>query len=69
MRLLKFGIFIFLFFAAVYAVAMTFVDENNEFLFNYILPVDFKKLQDDKAIFSKEYSEKNVYSQFNPNHP
>lgn len=31
MRLLKFGIFIFLFFAAVYAVSMTFVDENKNF--------------------------------------
>lgn len=37
---------------------LIFVDENNEFLFNYILPTDFKKLQDDKAVFSKEYSEK-----------
>ena len=31
MRWLKFGIFIFLFFAAVYAVSMTFVDENKNF--------------------------------------
>lgn len=35
-----------------------FVDEDNTFLFNYILPKNVEKLQEDKAVFAKEYSEK-----------
>jgi len=35
-----------------------FVDEENASLFNYILPKNAEKLQEDKAVFAKEYSEK-----------
>lgn len=37
---------------------LIFVDEEDRILFNYILPKDLAKLQEDKEKFSKEYSDK-----------
>ncbi|QIG90783.1 hypothetical protein G6R40_14510 [Chryseobacterium sp. POL2] len=37
---------------------LIFVDEDNKFLFAYILPKNLEKLKEDKALFSKEYAEK-----------
>lgn len=37
---------------------LIFVDNENKFLFNYILPKDLEKLHQDKDVFSKEYAEK-----------
>lgn len=37
---------------------ITFVDDKDEYLFHYILPTTTEKLQEDKALFSKEYADK-----------
>lgn len=35
-----------------------FLDEEDKILFNYILPTNIEKLNEDRTQFSKEYSEK-----------
>ncbi len=35
-----------------------FLDNEDKILFTYILPSDVEKLEEDRAIFSKEFSEK-----------
>ena len=35
-----------------------FTDEHDQYIFHYILPKTIEKLQEDKAIFAKEYAEK-----------
>lgn len=37
---------------------MIFVDEEEKFLFSYILPQNLEKLNEDKLLFSKEYADK-----------
>lgn len=37
---------------------LLFLDDENSILFNYILPQNIEKLQKDKEVFAKEYSEK-----------
>ncbi|MFX1616982.1 hypothetical protein JZ954_08905 [Riemerella anatipestifer] len=37
---------------------LQFMDNNNEVLFSYNLPTTTEQLQEDKAIFSKQYAEK-----------
>ena len=40
------------------AKEIVFVNDNKEYLFHYILPTTIEKLQEDKQLFAKEYSEK-----------
>ncbi|MFC4164217.1 hypothetical protein ACFOWU_11150 [Epilithonimonas zeae] len=35
-----------------------FTDEHDQYIFHYILPKTLEKLQEDKALFAKEYVEK-----------
>jgi len=35
-----------------------FLDEENQILFNYILPDNLEKLNEDREKFAKEYSDK-----------
>ncbi|WP_410482277.1 hypothetical protein [Riemerella anatipestifer] len=37
---------------------LQFMDNNDEVLFSYNLPTTTEQLQEDKAIFSKQYAEK-----------
>ncbi|AIH01707.1 hypothetical protein M949_0536 [Riemerella anatipestifer CH3] len=37
---------------------LQFMDNNNEVLFSYNLPTTTEQLQEDKAIFSKQYAKK-----------
>ncbi|MFC6268491.1 hypothetical protein [Frigoriflavimonas asaccharolytica] len=37
---------------------LVFFNEKEEILFNYRLPTNIEKLQDDQKIFAKEYAEK-----------
>ncbi len=37
---------------------IVFLNDENQYLFHYILPTTIEKLQEDKALFAKEYSEK-----------
>jgi len=37
---------------------ITFVNDQDEYLFHYILPTTKEKLLEDKEIFSKEYADK-----------
>ena len=37
---------------------IVFLNDDNEYIFHYILPKTVEKLQEDKEIFAKEYSEK-----------
>ncbi|WPC10483.1 hypothetical protein LEQ04_06790 [Riemerella anatipestifer] len=37
---------------------LQFMDNNNEVLFSYNLPATTEQLQEDKAIFSKQYAKK-----------
>lgn len=35
-----------------------FLNDDNQYIFHYLLPATVDKLQEDKLIFAKEYSEK-----------
>ena len=37
---------------------LIFVDDNNEYLFQYQLPTTVEKLKEDKEVFAKEYADK-----------
>lgn len=37
---------------------LIFLDDEEQLLFNYILPENLEKLNEDRKIFAKEYSEK-----------
>lgn len=37
---------------------ITFINDQDEYLFHYILPTTKEKLLEDKEIFSKEYADK-----------
>ncbi len=37
---------------------IVFLNDENQYLFHYILPTTIEKLQEDKGLFTKEYSEK-----------
>ncbi|WP_028120839.1 hypothetical protein [Epilithonimonas tenax] len=37
---------------------ITFVDDNSESLFHYVLPTSLEKLNSDKELFAKEYADK-----------
>lgn len=39
-------------------IEITFVDDNDEYLFHYILPKTLEKLHSDKELFAKEYADK-----------
>ena len=37
---------------------IVFLNDDKEYIFHYILPKTLEKLQEDKAVFAKEYSDK-----------
>jgi hypothetical protein len=37
---------------------IVFLNDENQYLFHYVLPTTIEKLQEDKTLFAKEYSEK-----------
>ncbi|WP_374442814.1 hypothetical protein [Epilithonimonas sp.] len=37
---------------------IVFLNDENQYLFHYILPSTIEKLQEDKTLFAKEYAEK-----------
>ena len=37
---------------------IVFLNDDKEYIFHYILPTTIEKLQEDKALFAKEYAEK-----------
>ena len=37
---------------------LLFTDENNQLLFDYILPAEHTQLEEDRKVFAKEYAEK-----------